>query len=655
MKNILLTVLNIFITSIQILAQSNEGNVKFTPEKPSPHQLITIEYSPISTELANAGQIQCLVYLNEGKETSRVIETAMEKINGKYKCSVQTTPETVSLLTLFTDTLGRRDNNKGIGYWTIMYQDDRPLAGAFASIAEMYTREQKYMLGITNQWGSAIKLYEIEFAANPSLKRLYYPYYLIALRAEGDDDFKNELTTFSSLTDLKEPELACLTYLFQELQDTTNAEKFRKLRANQYPSSGDVVDFASRALRKEAFFSKDFHRKLELYEQFKQQSSDVRDESGKRKMNLYRASMIKNLLPYYLNRGEGEKWVKEVESMDDVAKIYIYDLGALDLIEKKGILRSPNIFAQESGGLKLTELKNFRHLAEELAQKAMKLNEKGLNSSRTWQEPTYLTDKQVQEFREQQFSHYLDTYGQSLQLNAKTGEACQIFRDAAVRYARRKTPEINQHYIETLLETNQLEEARSEAEQVIRLGYSNPIIDSCYQVLAKNPQAFDKLHESASNGIQARVANKLSNELSPDFELLDINGKKVHLTDYQGKTVVIDFWATWCGACIMGFETMYNLTQNYRNDESVAFLFINTGEKGKDRKKRAMELMRDRKYDFSLFFDQENQVAKAFRITGLPTKVVIDKNGHIRYWKLGSGVSDEFTELLSVIEAVRQE
>ena len=148
------------------------------------------------------------------------------------------------------------------------------------------------------------------------------------------------------------------------------------------------------------------------------------------------------------------------------------------------------------------------------------------------------------------------------------------------------------------------------------------------------------------------LKEKMVKEKAPSFILKDIDGKIVKLEDYKGKTVVLDFWATWCAPCKAVFPIMQATIDRYETDADVKFLFIHTLERGSNAVELVKNYLKDNpQYRFHILMDlkdrstNENAVTKAYKVTGIPVKVVIDKNGLIRFVMRGSGAhSDVFGE-----------
>lgn len=116
---------------------------------------------------------------------------------------------------------------------------------------------------------------------------------------------------------------------------------------------------------------------------------------------------------------------------------------------------------------------------------------------------------------------------------------------------------------------------------------------------------------------------------APDFQAETLDGKKVSLSDYQGKVLILDFWATWCGPCLAELPYFQELVNLYKNDPSVAFLTIS-----QDRSKDVVRKFIEQKgYTFPVIFD--TGIGQLFEIEGIPLLIVIDKEGKIRYKHFG--------------------
>ncbi|MDB5156666.1 MAG: resA 6 [Mucilaginibacter sp.] len=156
----------------------------------------------------------------------------------------------------------------------------------------------------------------------------------------------------------------------------------------------------------------------------------------------------------------------------------------------------------------------------------------------------------------------------------------------------------------------------------------------------------------------------ITNQPAPVFELKDMDGKTVSLADYKGKVVVVDFWATWCGPCKMSFPGMQLVLNKYKKDNDVQFLFIDTREKAADYKDLVKNFLAENHYTFKVIFDEngadgiQNKFIKIYKVPGIPTKFIIDRDGIIRFERIGymSGMSDQdlANEVAEMIEKAKK-
>ena len=147
---------------------------------------------------------------------------------------------------------------------------------------------------------------------------------------------------------------------------------------------------------------------------------------------------------------------------------------------------------------------------------------------------------------------------------------------------------------------------------------------------------------------------QMTNNPAPEFSLYDTDGKLVTLSSLKGKLIVLDFWATWCVPCLASFPAMQQVSEKYKADKDIVFLYVNTLERDKDVKSWIAKFKKEHNYSFRVLLDKNVQVVMAFKATGLPTKVIIDKNGVIRFTTMGfSGSPSLVKELTSMIELTK--
>ncbi len=114
--------------------------------------------------------------------------------------------------------------------------------------------------------------------------------------------------------------------------------------------------------------------------------------------------------------------------------------------------------------------------------------------------------------------------------------------------------------------------------------------------------------------------------LAPDFTVLDEDGNEVKLSDFRGKPVVLNFWATWCYYCKV---EMPDFNEAYKKYPEIQFLMVNATATSGESEANARKFKADNGYDFEIFFDTERDAIDTYNITGYPTTYFISAEGEI--------------------------
>ncbi|MGO4889347.1 TlpA disulfide reductase family protein [Anaerobacillus sp. MEB173] len=127
---------------------------------------------------------------------------------------------------------------------------------------------------------------------------------------------------------------------------------------------------------------------------------------------------------------------------------------------------------------------------------------------------------------------------------------------------------------------------------------------------------------AASTNEGAQVGN-----VAVDFTLLNTKGETVSLTDYKGKTVLLNFFATWCGPCLEEMPALVELDKRL-SDEELIILGVNLTKQ--ERNANDVRPFLDHFHaEFDVVFDVEGKVMENYQLIGIPTSVIINEKGKI--------------------------
>ncbi len=118
---------------------------------------------------------------------------------------------------------------------------------------------------------------------------------------------------------------------------------------------------------------------------------------------------------------------------------------------------------------------------------------------------------------------------------------------------------------------------------------------------------------------------------APDFKLQNLDGESVSLSDFKGKTVLVNFWASWCGPCRFEMPFLQGIYDEWSEQELV-LLTVNVGESPA----QAKDFMEELDLSFPVLLDTEEAVARMYSIAAIPTTFFIDKDGVIQKKIIGA-------------------
>lgn len=139
---------------------------------------------------------------------------------------------------------------------------------------------------------------------------------------------------------------------------------------------------------------------------------------------------------------------------------------------------------------------------------------------------------------------------------------------------------------------------------------------------------------SSNTDTEIPETNKVGNrrgDIALDFSLETLEGEILSLSQFKGKKVFLNFWATWCPPCRAEMPDI----QKFSEDENVVVLAINLTHT-EDSLVTVNDFIEDGGFTFPVLIDKNGEVAEQFRVVAYPTSYMIDTNGIIKYVSLGA-------------------
>jgi thiol-disulfide isomerase/thioredoxin len=155
----------------------------------------------------------------------------------------------------------------------------------------------------------------------------------------------------------------------------------------------------------------------------------------------------------------------------------------------------------------------------------------------------------------------------------------------------------------------------------------------------------DKTEEASSNDQMKEQVNTVKDNKTkaPDFTLISTDGKKINLSDYKGKIVILDFWATWCGPCRMGVPDLVSIQKEFK--DKVAVIGISLDDK------RTMDdilpFMKEYGINYPVVYGTNQVVVDYGYIQAIPTTFIINAKGFIVDQYIGLVAKEKYVNTIN--------
>ena len=173
-----------------------------------------------------------------------------------------------------------------------------------------------------------------------------------------------------------------------------------------------------------------------------------------------------------------------------------------------------------------------------------------------------------------------------------------------------------------------------------------------YNSLSKNYQPDTLLsegdtdsHEAAANETnsdtettqttsQPEESSSENKNLAPNFTVYDLEGNEINLTDFFGKPIIVNFWASWCGPCKMEMPDFNEAYETYKDD--IEFLMVNMTDGSRETLEKASSFIAENGYTFPVYYDTNYSAAITYSVSSLPTSYFINAEGELVTYARGA-------------------
>ncbi|MGE8343365.1 MAG: TlpA disulfide reductase family protein [Flavobacterium sp.] len=591
-KTILLLLFAIFNTAFSQSGKIYLKNNKFNVGKPNTY----IYEPPQGLVIEDNAKANVLYAISDDFSNDLV---SLKKDGKRYEFTTKVSDSARVLMVTINDLHKIADSNKDQGYSVLLKtQNDIELGKSLMNQIFMRNYGNHFLnLKLDTKKENVIAAYDALFAKYPKLREdkdaVNYLYLKKSLNAEQG---QKDLTAFISKCIEKNTE-EYLTLAYNISQGSSKPEETEKLGKEisaRYPTGKLEKMFFMRS-----FYDQPNKTEASIMESMKTYNAKFKGISAEYSRTFYRA-----LLTVYLENGQYEKAIALEPYLKNASDLY-------------------NDFAWgKSGGDLTTPVKDLDFVVK-VSERAMYLIEQRNKESYY---PAY----------KESFNMFADTYALLLYKQGKYEEAFKY--QSAVKENNGLDSGGKDRYLTMMDKVKSKDEVKAYIDDEISKGNTSSVF------LAKLKEIYieKKLPLAEFNAIEQKtdvlakenkskdLIERFGSTNAIDFTLKNLDGKETKLSDYKGKVVVLDFWATWCGPCKASFPKMQNLVTKYKGKD-VAFLFVNTWENGKEEDifKKVSAYITDKKFDFNVVFDSKTEVVTSYKVNGIPTRVVIDKNGTI--------------------------
>lgn len=601
-------------------AQVKFEALQFSPQFPKAGQTVNFSYNATLSPLIDEKKVDVVVYLFN-KKGLVAVEPAITQKGKLFSGSIKTDTNTVCITFGFSSEK-EKDANGGKGYIVPVYATgNKPVKEYYSAASSLQNGYGEYLFGMSNDVQKALAVLEEGIKEYPEIKYEpgFFGTYLrtvnSAKKKEAKEIVLNELQTFEGKGNLTEEAYNLLIQWYSRDKRKEKTDSLTTAMKAAFPEGNWKRNEIGMSFNREQEPAK----KLALYQDYFAKFPPTAD--NKMMVNNFKLQLA-NAYAKAKDYKSYNEWLKD---LDKTAISSSYNNTAWYMAE---------------AGENLAEAKKMSEFATLFAKNEI--------TKPTEKKPESITKKQWAEQQKSNYAMYADTYAFILYKlgDFKTG---YTYAKEAAAINKNKNAEYNERYAQLLEKVMPAATAQKEIEQFVKDGAASSktkeLLKQLYVKQKKSEEGYDayltNLEMAAKIKKREELAKTMITEAAPKFSLKDFEGNTVSLDGLKGKVVIVDFWATWCGPCIASMPAMKKAMEQYKTRDDVAFVFVDTWETVENKLQNATDFMKKNNYPFHVLMDDESKVVADFKVSGIPTKFIIDKTGNIRFKSVGFGGNDD--------------
>ncbi|MCI0494762.1 redoxin domain-containing protein [candidate division KSB1 bacterium] len=591
-KDLLLVVITLFLAC----AKSGDQVVEWRPNQPKAGDRITIIFTPERLVQHNKTDLSIyLVYQLLQNNDTKTFRVPMNPKKDTWQASIKTDPGTFLLRLKFEDNLDRAEDNKGLG-WSVVLKNETGNIPQNAHLNLGLIQSRVNQPGLIPNYALAMEEFQKELASNPDNYQAWYHIWEIQLKKSGNSSasltaIQSELDSILTTT----PESADLRFLaFQTCWKLLNNHQ-------------SAIQHGDSLLAKFSSFNNKEEVSYALL--FLKNSNDP---------GRLDAELIN-----YANQTNNPAYLKKIYYRLDYSLRQRQETAqAINFIEKYLELEPNDVHARLDLANIYLKARNYDPARRLIDEAKSNCKEENYLTTMPWNDP-----EQRRAFFNLDRCRILSTHATLETAQSNFSQALQYRRqviDIGTNFPAFEWAKIGDLYFQS----GKLDSA---ARAYIKAIAINPAqsdeINKLQAIYLQTGGNADNFYNYAKESVDAEL--RASAKTAPDFELMDLAGNLLRLSEQQGKIIVLTFWDSWSSASQEEIPRLNNLVDSFKNNPDVLFWAVSIEAPVSIKKS-----IKENPFQFHQFHSGY-PVKKQYSIIGFPTHLVIDPHRKIRYSHVG--------------------